>query len=67
MNLLRAMSFSDKTFHKGLTQQDREDLLRLRTLQELPKARYATKMAITALPVGRTRKIIYSHVEVYKW
>lgn len=62
----RYLSRADSNFHNGLTPQDREDLLKLQTLQELPKARYATKLAITALPSRRGRKAVFSHVEVYK-
>lgn len=44
----------------------RQELRQLRTLQELPKARYASRIALTALPSGRGRKVTYSHVDLYK-
>lgn len=45
---------------------ERNGLSYLRSLQELPKARYASKVALTVLPKARGRKIIYSHVDLYK-
>lgn len=64
--LRTVLSVGDGGFHRELTAQDRDELLRLRTLQELPKARYASKVAMTALPARRGRKVVYSHVDLYK-
>lgn len=45
----------------------KDDLLKLRTLRELPKSRYATNLAVTVYPNSRRgRKAVFSHVEVYK-
>lgn len=45
-----------------------EAALTLDTLRELPKARYATQLAITTLPsTRRERRATYSHLEVYKY
>ncbi|GAB0490978.1 hypothetical protein MMPV_002220 [Pyropia vietnamensis] len=45
-----------------------EAALTLGTLRELPTARHATKLAITALPSSRReRQATYSHLEVYKF
>lgn len=60
------MPRSESAFHKNLTPADRLEILKLQTLRELPKARYATQLALTELPAGRGRKVIFSHVEVYK-
>ncbi|KAI0559472.1 acid-thiol ligase [Gracilaria domingensis] len=57
---------SESLFHQKLTVQDREDLLKLQTLRDLPKSRYATRSCITAIPSGRGRKAVFSHIEVYK-
>lgn len=57
---------NESAFHKNLTVEDRQELLKLQTLREIPKSRYATQLCITALPSGRSRKTVYSHVEVYK-
>lgn len=57
---------SESAFHKDLTREDRQELLKLQTLREIPKSRYATQLCITGLPSGRGRRIVYSHVEVYK-
>lgn len=46
--------------------EEKEDVLRLTSLRELPKSRYATLLAITQIPRGRGRKAIFSHIEVYK-
>lgn len=46
---------------------EKDDLLNLTTIQELPKPRYATNVAVTAYPTTRrSRKVVYSHIEVYK-
>jgi acyl-CoA synthetase (AMP-forming)/AMP-acid ligase II len=57
---------SESAFEKGLTAQERAQVLMLNTLRELPKSRYATQLAITQIPAGRGRKAIFSHIEVYK-
>eukprot|EP00178_Gracilaria_changii_P004936 TRINITY_DN17_c0_g2_i10.p1 TRINITY_DN17_c0_g2~~TRINITY_DN17_c0_g2_i10.p1 ORF type:complete len:913 (-),score=197.53 TRINITY_DN17_c0_g2_i10:5415-8153(-) len=57
---------SESLFHQKLTKEDREDLLKLQTLRDLPKSRYATRSCITAIPSGRGRKAVFSHIEVYK-
>lgn len=46
--------------------QDRDDILTMQTLREIPKTRYATQVAITQLPSGRGRKAVFSHIELYK-
>lgn len=57
---------SESAFHEKLTKEDREDLLKLQTLRDLPKSRYATRSCVTGIPLGRGRKAVYSHIEVYK-
>lgn len=57
---------SESAFHQNLTREDRQELLKLQTLREIPKSRYATQLCITGLPSGHGRKVVYSHVEVYK-
>lgn len=45
----------------------REDILKLTSLRELPKSRYATELAVTVYPNARRgRKAVFSHIEVYK-
>lgn len=58
------MNFS---FLHTLPKSEKDDLLNLTTIQELPKPRYATNLAVTAYPTTRrSRKVVYSHIEVYK-
>lgn len=57
---------SGSAFHQNLTTEDREELLKLQTLRDIPKSKYATQSCVTGLPSGRGRKIVYSHIEVYK-
>lgn len=57
---------SESSFHQNLTREDRAELLKLQTLRELPKSKYATQKCITGIPSGRGRKVIYSHIEIYK-
>lgn len=58
------MNFS---FLRSLPTTERDDLHNLTTVRELPKPRYATNLAVTAYPTTRrTRKAVYSHIEVYK-
>lgn len=57
---------SESAFHQNLTTGDREELLKLQTLRDIPKSKYATQSCLTGIPSGRGRKVIYSHVEIYK-
>ncbi len=44
-----------------------DEVLKLRTLRELPKIRYSTNLAVTAYPSSRRgRKAVFSHVEALK-
>lgn len=61
-----SMPRNESAFHKGLTAQERDQVLMLTSLREIPKSRYATQLAITQIPAGRGRKAVFSHVEVYK-
>lgn len=55
------------SFLKALPHAEKEELLKLTTLTELPKSRYATKLAVTAYPnTRRGRKVVFSHIEIYK-
>lgn len=55
------------SFLRALPSADKEELLKLTTLVELPKSRYATKLAVTSYPNSRRgRKAVFSHIEVYK-
>lgn len=55
------------SFLRALPSAEKEELLKLTTLVELPKSRYATKLAVTAYPTARRgRKAVFSHIEVYK-
>lgn len=56
----------DSTY-QGMSKQDVEDLIRLRTLREIPKAKFAAAVALRVYPVGRGKKTIYSHVDVYRY
>jgi acyl-CoA synthetase (AMP-forming)/AMP-acid ligase II len=60
------MNRNDSAFHRGLTKEERDAVLMLQSLRELPKSRYATQLAITQLPAGRGRKAVFSHIEIYK-
>lgn len=62
----RKLPSGQDAFHSTSSNGDQDDILTLHTLQELPKARYASKVALTALPGPRGRKVIYSHVDLYK-
>ena len=62
----RVLARTESLFHRKLNKEDRDELLNLQTLRELPKSRYATQSCITGIPSGRGRKVVYSHVEVYK-
>ncbi|CAN8072480.1 unnamed protein product [Agarophyton chilense] len=62
----RGYKRSESAFHQKLNKKDREDLLKLQTLRDLPKSRFATRSCITAIPSGRGRKVVFSHIEVYK-
>lgn len=58
---------SDSSFIRALPSAEKEELVKLTTLQEIPKLRYATKVAITSYPQSRRgRKAVFSHIEVYK-
>lgn len=57
---------SESAFHQNLTKEDREELLKLQSLREIPKSRYATQSCLTGLPGHRGRKVVYSHIEIYK-
>lgn len=57
---------NESIFHKDLTKEDREELLQLQSLREIPKSRYATQSCVTALPSDRQRRAVYSHIEIYK-
>lgn len=55
------------SFLRTLPSAEKEELLKLTSLDELPKSRYATKLAVTAYPTARRgRKAVFSHIEVYK-
>lgn len=61
------MASQASSFLRALPSAEKEELLKLTTVQELPKPRYATKLAVTAYPhTRRGRKIVLSHIEVYK-
>lgn len=58
---------SNTSFFRTLPSSDKDELLKLTTVQELPKPRFATKLAVTAYPhIRRGRKVVLSHIEVYK-
>lgn len=66
-SLVRCKAMSSNTFLRALPSADKDELLKLTTVQELPKPRFATKLAVTAYPhTRRGRKIVFSHIEVYK-
>mmetsp|Transcript_11304 Transcript_11304/g.34595 ORF Transcript_11304/g.34595 Transcript_11304/m.34595 type:complete len:949 (+) Transcript_11304:176-3022(+) len=52
---------------QGLSREEVEELIRLRTLREIPKARFAAAVALRVYPQGRGRKGIFSHVDVYRY
>ena len=54
------------TVHNERSAIERDDHSDVRSLHKLPKAGYASKVAIAALPSGGGRKAIYSHVYLYK-
>lgn len=57
----------DDGFLHALGSADKADLQKLESLRELPKPRYATKLAVTAYPSHRrARKAVFSHIEVFK-
>ncbi|PXF48392.1 putative peroxisomal-coenzyme A synthetase [Gracilariopsis chorda] len=61
------MQPSSASFLRALPSAEKDELLKLTTLTELPKSRYATKLAVTAYPhTRRGRKAVFSHIEVYK-
>jgi acyl-CoA synthetase (AMP-forming)/AMP-acid ligase II len=60
------MPRSESAFHKNLTASERQQVLLLTSLREVPKSRYATQLALTQMPAGRGRKAVFSHIEVYK-
>ncbi|CAN8071861.1 unnamed protein product [Agarophyton chilense] len=61
------MQPASASFLRALPSSEKEELLKLTTLTELPKSRYATKLAVTAYPNARRgRKAVFSHIEVYK-
>eukprot|EP00178_Gracilaria_changii_P008538 TRINITY_DN2586_c0_g1_i1.p1 TRINITY_DN2586_c0_g1~~TRINITY_DN2586_c0_g1_i1.p1 ORF type:complete len:874 (-),score=243.25 TRINITY_DN2586_c0_g1_i1:3377-5998(-) len=61
------MQPASASFLRALPSAEKEELLKLTTLTELPKSRYATKLAVTAYPNARRgRKAVFSHIEVYK-
>lgn len=54
-------------FLRALPSSEKDDLFKLTTVQELPKPRFATQLAVTAYPhTRRGRKVVLSHIEVYK-
>lgn len=60
------LGFQNAAF-QGMSKQEVEELIRLRTLREIPKARFAAAVALKVYPVGRGKKTIYSHVDVYRY
>ena len=53
-------------FQDQLNKEERDELLKLQTLRDLPKSKFATQACITGVPSRRGRKIVYSHIEVCK-
>lgn len=59
---LFALETTNMSFYKTT-----DEVLKLRTLRELPKIRYSTDLAVTAYPNSRRgRKGVFSHVEALK-
>mmetsp|Transcript_9434 Transcript_9434/g.19316 ORF Transcript_9434/g.19316 Transcript_9434/m.19316 type:complete len:847 (-) Transcript_9434:520-3060(-) len=51
----------------NLTPEERDELVKLESLANIPKVRFSTRPAVTVYPSDpRSKKKVYAHIEIYK-